>query len=274
MDVSVFSKFAHRSLRSAARASVLGDGLLERARSTSLALLGFTAAIGLAMVALVFNQGWPLIPGAPIPGLGDGHEAVGDASVAAPAADRGGRAAVASPSVGRANPALARGGSKRTGHSAALGASRPRQASGLVVSQPTSTSPTGGEALPAPSQAAAQPASAPGPEVVPASNPGSPSPEPVAQGAPESPAPAKGPPTDNGEGGGHGHHLGRGGGHGHGHPGGEGDSPESSESPEPTPTPAETPPPEANAPEESDAGQSHAPPGGHGGGHGYGHGHW
>ncbi len=63
--------------------SVLGDGLLERTRSTSLALLGPTAAIGLAMVALALNQGWPLIAGAPIPGFGSGHQAVGDATVAA-----------------------------------------------------------------------------------------------------------------------------------------------------------------------------------------------
>ncbi|HXV04613.1 MAG TPA: hypothetical protein VFP23_01760, partial [Solirubrobacterales bacterium] len=48
------------SQRVASRPSLLGDGLLERARSTSFAMLGLTAAVGLGLVALALNQSWPL----------------------------------------------------------------------------------------------------------------------------------------------------------------------------------------------------------------------
>lgn len=49
--------------------------MLDRARATSLALVGATAAVGLGIVALALNQGWPLlkdnaIPAAPKQGLG------------------------------------------------------------------------------------------------------------------------------------------------------------------------------------------------------------
>jgi len=65
------------------RSSVLGDGLLERARAMSLALLGATAAVGLAIVALALNQGWPLVDGSGIPVAPPLHQHVGDATVAA-----------------------------------------------------------------------------------------------------------------------------------------------------------------------------------------------
>jgi hypothetical protein len=47
--------------------SVLGDGLPERLRSTSLALIGVVAAAGLASVALTLQQGFPLVASGPIP---------------------------------------------------------------------------------------------------------------------------------------------------------------------------------------------------------------
>lgn len=68
--------------RPAARPSLLGDGLLERARATSLALLGATAAVGLAIVALALNQGWPLIAGSAVPPLQPREQAIGPAAVA------------------------------------------------------------------------------------------------------------------------------------------------------------------------------------------------
>ncbi len=83
MDVSVHRKRGQLWLRSPGRPSVLGGGILERARSTTLALLGVTAAVGLAIVALALNQSWPLIAGSPIPGVAPRHEAVGKAKVAA-----------------------------------------------------------------------------------------------------------------------------------------------------------------------------------------------
>jgi len=70
-------------LRTAGRPSILGEGLLERARAISLALLGATAAVGLAIVALAMNQGWPLVAGSSIPAIAPQHQAVGKATVAA-----------------------------------------------------------------------------------------------------------------------------------------------------------------------------------------------
>src|SRR3954452_521796 len=69
--------------------SIWGDGLLDRARSTSLALLGLTAAVGLALVAYVAHQGWPLLPGSPIPSITSPHGSVHDAEIAAPAPGSG-----------------------------------------------------------------------------------------------------------------------------------------------------------------------------------------
>jgi hypothetical protein len=67
---------------------VLGGGLLERARSTTLALLGVTAAVGLGTVALALNQSWPLIAGSPVPAPPAGGVAGGEAGVADAGAPR------------------------------------------------------------------------------------------------------------------------------------------------------------------------------------------
>jgi hypothetical protein len=56
-----------RTLRPS-KPSVFGDGLPERLRSTSLALLGITAAAGLGLVGFVFHQDWPVATDLPIPG--------------------------------------------------------------------------------------------------------------------------------------------------------------------------------------------------------------
>lgn len=77
----VNSKPGKPRLRTPARPSVLGSGLLERARSTTFALLGVTAAVGLAIVALALNQSWPVVAGSPIPGASTGDEGVGAARV-------------------------------------------------------------------------------------------------------------------------------------------------------------------------------------------------
>jgi len=76
-------------LRIPARPSVLGSGLLERARSTTFALLGVTAAFGLAIVAIALNQSWPVVAGSPIPGIPAGDEKVGAAKVVSRADARG-----------------------------------------------------------------------------------------------------------------------------------------------------------------------------------------
>jgi hypothetical protein len=84
MDVEVDQPSAKGPLQSLAE-SVLGRGMLERARKLSLALLGATAALGLSMLALIFNQGWPLVAGGPLPPLPPRHQEVAKAQIAAPA---------------------------------------------------------------------------------------------------------------------------------------------------------------------------------------------
>ncbi len=67
--------------------------MLERARSTSLALLGVTAAVGLATIAMVLRQEWPAVVGSPIPNAPSQQEAVGGATRAADAKTAGGAVA-------------------------------------------------------------------------------------------------------------------------------------------------------------------------------------
>ncbi len=78
------SKRGNRLLGTARRPSLLGGSMLERARSTTFALLGATAALGLAMVALALNQSWPLVAGSAIPAP-PARVGVGKASVVAAA---------------------------------------------------------------------------------------------------------------------------------------------------------------------------------------------
>lgn len=83
MDVAVDQKRGKGRLQSIAHATLLGDGMLERARATTLGLLGAAGAVGLAMIALVFNQGWPLVAGGPVPPLPPREQAVAKARVVA-----------------------------------------------------------------------------------------------------------------------------------------------------------------------------------------------
>lgn len=89
MDVPVSWIGRVERLRRAAKPSLLGDSLLERARSTTLALLGVTAAVGLAVVWLALQQGWPLVAGSPVPGL-PGTDAPSEAGPTAGAVQRRG----------------------------------------------------------------------------------------------------------------------------------------------------------------------------------------
>lgn len=287
MDVSVLSKHRQRSLRSSVRGSLLGNGLLERTRSTTLALLGLTAAIGLAMVALALNQNWPLIAGAPIPGFGNERQAVGDATVAARARTQGVRPAI-SAATGRTSSGVSSGGPGQShGGTVALAKSQAPQSTDLVVAHPTPAAPAGGrppeDAIPDPAPVVQQPAPtaapAPAAAAAPVSNGTSSPPSPVTQTTPEPPIASQTPPaTDEADEHGHDHHSGKGSSHGHGHSRGGADpeTPEPSESPETAPAPTEASPPEADEPEESESEQSHVSSWGHGGGHGYGRsrGHW
>lgn len=280
MHVSVLSNQGQRSLLSAVRTSVLGDGLLERTRSTSLALLGATAAIGLAIVALALNQGWPLIAGVPIPGFGSDRQAVGKAAVVARATVRGSRPAI-SAATAKTGLGISSGKpSRRSGNTAAVGGSRAPRTAGLVAAHPTPAGPAG-EATTNPAPVAEQPGPAPAPAAVaavPVSSSASTSPGSVSQGISEVPISSQGPPpSEENDTHDHGHQPGKGVGHGHSHGrqagGGDSETPEPSQSSETPPAQTEAAPPESDQPGESESDQSHAPSG-HGGGHGHGHGNW
>src|SRR5882672_1136378 len=136
MDVKVIFKSSEPGLRRTASSRVFGGGLFERTRNMSLAVLGFTAALGLGLIAFASLQGWPLVPGSPIPGFGANHQAIGDAAVVAPAKSRGTQTAPSS-TAGRRGSAAA---SRPTHHSAGG-----RPAGGTTA--PTGSSTAGAEAV-------------------------------------------------------------------------------------------------------------------------------
>lgn len=185
MDVPVDSKRGHRWLRSPKKPSVLGGGLLERVRSTTLALLGVTTAVGLAMVALALNQSWPLIAGSPIPGAPSQQEAIGKATVAAQAKVN----ALAGGSAGgvgaaRSNTPRPDGGDDTAGAQVPQAGSPPSASAELVVAPSAPAEPRGdapsrtGEPTPAPSPAGTAPQAPAAPVPVPAQ------PEPAPQSPP------------------------------------------------------------------------------------------
>lgn len=178
MDVAVHHKRRQR-LPSVSRPSVLGDGLLERARATSLGLLGITAAVGLAIVALVFNQGWPLVAGGPVPPLPPRHQGLGEATVAAGV---GGDARSGADAGGSPRRQGAAGGEKARpdGTTAQSGGTSPVPSSEFVVS-PSAPAKTEGDAP--------QGGSSPGQAPAKPKQPKQPSQPPTAQQAPSSSPP-------------------------------------------------------------------------------------
>ena len=190
MDVSVLHKRAQRSPRPSLLVRLLGAGMLERARATSLALLGATAAVGLAIVAFALNQGWPLLEGSAIPAAP--RQDVGRASVVArpapasrahtaTAADRG-RVG------GRADRAA--GSAAARPHAVAVTPSGGDEAAALVVSEQAPARSPGGAPKPkAPSThgvapvSPSQPTQPPTPES-PATPTAAPAPQPAAAPAP------------------------------------------------------------------------------------------
>lgn len=64
--------------------SFAGDGLPERMRSTTFALLGLTAAGGLALVAIFAQPGFPLLTPAPLPAEPSLSESIAGAEKAVP----------------------------------------------------------------------------------------------------------------------------------------------------------------------------------------------
>jgi hypothetical protein len=84
MAAQMLSRRGQRLSRLLAKPSFAGTGLLERMRSTTFALLGITAAMGLGLVAIVSQQGWPLLPASPLPGAPAERGEVHDATAVAP----------------------------------------------------------------------------------------------------------------------------------------------------------------------------------------------
>ena len=282
MYVSVHHKRGQRRLRAAKRASFLGDGILERARSTSLALLGATAALGLAIVALALNQSWPLVPGSPIPGFGENQEAVGDAAIAAQARAAGAGGRLRGAAEGQRSGRSGQARHRHAGRPPKSAGSPRHGAAGVVVSHsvsvrspagnpPSATSPAPVSDVPAP---AAAPVATPTPEPVatPAAVPASS----VPQSTQQPPTPSQS-AVEPGESEAHdrGHHEGRPESPGHGrHHGGP--DPGESESGGDVEPPANVPvvPPGGSESNEGSESESQPPSSSHGGGHGHGHGHW
>jgi len=177
MDVSVLYKRAQRWLHEVARPVVLGNGMLERARATSLALLGVTAAVGLAIVALAANQGWPLIAGSSIPQIPPVRQDVGKATI------------VAAAPTGRASSA---GAGDRARPDAGARAAKPLGGGGAAAPAPE---PAATELIVAPSDPASSRHGQPSGSHEPA-RPAPSRPEPAANDrpAPASPSPAQ--PTE------------------------------------------------------------------------------
>ena len=299
MNVPVRYKPGQRRLLSAAKSSVLGDGLLERARSTSLALLGVTAAVGLAMVALALNQGWPLLAGVPLPGLGGGRQAVGDATIAAQASTPNGHGVALQGVAGPQRTNASDPGRKGARGSHGLGGPRAPGPEVVVVSRSTPVGPSGdsspgggstGDAAPSPAPAVQQPTSTPAAEPTSSPSPSPSTPTPTSQTLTRESQPTAASPTasqpppvsDEDSAHDHGHHFGRGGTRSYGHSHGRDDS-EASEPPDETAEPApSTPaasPPDSATPEEPEsqpdpAPWSHGAVHGYGHDHGYDHGHW
>lgn len=225
MDVAVTHKRG-QWLRSIAAPSILGDGMLERARATSLGLLGFTTAVGLTIVALAFNQAWPLVEGGPVPPLPVRHQSVGEAKAASGA--RGGdRVTALDRSWGkRTAEAPASGGGSAPSESSPSPATNSPAASGPVVA-PSAPAPSEGgdvprgdsksESAPAKPAPVSPPAAAPSPPAEPAPSPPMPTPAPEPEppaSVSEAPPTSSVPPWSNGNG----HAYGRSGeppGHGH-----------------------------------------------------------
>lgn len=153
MGVSVHSKRGQRWTRLPGRSTLLGGGLLERARSTTLALLGVTAAVGLAIVALALNQSLPLIPGSPIPGTSSRHAAVGKATVAAGTAVEKPRSTPAGAADRQGQGASSTGGPHRAGApDEAPPGSAPADSAEFVVSPSAPAKPRGGRSHGTPDQ--------------------------------------------------------------------------------------------------------------------------
>jgi hypothetical protein len=172
--------------------NVAGGSLLERLRSTSFALCGAVTAIGLGLVALAANQGWPSLLDSAIPAVP--RERVHNAQIVAGPSGRGGGP---SRSGARAGTRHRSGGFTRAtsgGFTAASGArlASHKQIAGTSPGSKSPAIPPGGHvATPGGHGGGGAPAS-PTPE-----QPASATPQPVASPTPVStPVPTEQPPAE------------------------------------------------------------------------------
>jgi hypothetical protein len=202
--------FHSRLLSSLPRPSFAGTGLPERMRSISFALLGLTAAGGLALVAIFAQPSFPVLAPAPLPDEPSATESISGAErlpfsrtpvavlPARPAHLQSGapRTAVKPPTEDHSSSG---GGSNESHQVAPAEVDAPAPASAPETSGGTggksggggSGAGVGGGSSPAPTTAPAQPTAAPS---APASSPhpSSPKPEAIASAPKPEPAPAPG----------------------------------------------------------------------------------
>jgi hypothetical protein len=170
MDVLVHYKRGQRWLQSGLKPNLLGGGILERARATSLALLGATTAVGLAIVVIALNQEWPLIAGSSVPPIPPRHMKLGEAKVVAGTGARGGSLPVATGNQGRASSA-ARNRGLHTGGAGPASESVPGGSADFVVAPSVPATPQGGGSHSPPPHRGSSPATqspAAAPEAAPA----------------------------------------------------------------------------------------------------------
>jgi hypothetical protein len=184
MDVMVLSSARKLLSRSVIGSSLAGDGLLVRLRSTSIALIGLVAAVGLGLIAFISQLGWPGVLNAPIPGSPAETGSVRDA-IALTRPARGGPTtalAVAPSTPARAVRVASEPAPGRSGGGSGVGGSR--QLSGKGETQP-----------PAPeSSVPPAPAAPPAPSAEPESSPVTTSPPPATT-QPVASAPVSKPPA-------------------------------------------------------------------------------
>lgn len=202
MDVTVDPTPGNRGWRAELRFSFAGDSFIDRARSTTLALLGLSAAVGLAIVAIALNQEWPLVAGTAVP-MAPGDLAEGRVAPAVALDGPVGAQGASLPEPGRrAASRESTGSAARRGADEGLGRA-PADDPGTVATSEPLPSPAGPHPSPAPPPSSipgATPPAANGSPAPPATSP-SPAPEPIPEAEPEpSPIPSGGPASPNGKG--------------------------------------------------------------------------
>jgi hypothetical protein len=220
MQLQMDTSRGHSSRRSLALSSVIGRGMPERIRNVGFAILGLTAAAGLALVAVFAQMSFPVLSPAPLPDVPSKSSSVSKAVSLKGSSAKLGLAEARGVRVA-ADPAAARneasGGAPARGETRVAGPADPVSSAvsgnSAGSSEPGGASPPAAEPAPAPAPEAPAaapvetPVSAPsgdeGPKSQPVSSkPSQPGPRPAAAKPPKSestkPGPVKGEPAKTG----------------------------------------------------------------------------